>query len=370
MPWLVCHNPEIDWRTGEVQMTRCPEECGKKWRMGRQMKSGWQKQKEKEESEEFRRPTTDEEIAIVRIIEEKEEERNEEEDLIELRTVEEMVLRRFHKYLKVFEKKESERMLIRKAWDHAIDLREGFVLKKGKIYPLSRVEREEIQKFVKDQLRKGYIRPSKSPQTSPVFFVLKKDRKKRMVQDYKYLNSWTIKNNYPLPLISDLIDSIGKKKVFTKMDLRWGYNNMRIKEGNEWKAAFSMPEGSFEPIVMFFGLTNSPAMFQAMMNDLLRDLVVEEKIVVFIDDIMIVTEMEEGHDKIVEEVLRRLEENDFFVKPEKCMWKVREVGFLGVVIGEDGVRMEREKVQRVVEWPVLKSVKDVQKFLELANYYR
>ena len=105
-----------------------------------------------------------------------------------------------------------------------------------------------------------------------------------------------------------------------------------------------MPEGSFEPTVMLFGLTNSLATFQAMMNDLLRDLVVEEKVVVFIDDVMIATETEEGHDEIVEEVLRRLEENNLFVKPEKCVWKVREVGFLGVIIEEDGVRMEKEKV--------------------------
>jgi len=131
-----------------------------------------------------------------------------------------------------------------------------------------------------------------------------------------------------------------------------------------------MPEGSFEPTVMFFGLTNSPATFQAMMNNLLRDLVVEEKVVVFIDNVMVATETEEGHDKIVEEVLRRLEENDLFVKPEKCVWKVREVGFLGVIIRENGVRMEKGKVQRVIEWPVPKSVKDVQKFLGLANYYR
>ena len=205
---------------------------------------------------------------------------------------------------------------------------------------------------------------------SPVFFVLKKDGKKRMVQDYRYLNSWTIKNNYPLPLISDLINSIGKKRVFTKMDLRWSYNNVRIKEGDEWKAAFSISEGSFEPTVMFFRLTNLPVMFQEMMNDLLRDLVVEEKIAVFIDDIMIVTETEEEHDEIVEEVLRRLEENNLFVKPEKYVQKVREVGFLGVIIGEDRVRMEKEKVQGVIEWPVPKSVKDVQKFLGLANYYR
>jgi len=133
-----------------------------------------------------------------------------------------------------------------------------------------------------------------------------------------------------------------------------------------------MSEGSFEPTVMFFGLTNSPAMFQVMMKNynLLRNLVVEEKVAVFIDDMMIVTETEEEYDKIVEEVLRRLKENDLFVKPEKYVWKVREVGFLGVVIGSDEVRMEKEKVQGVVDWPVLKSVKDVQKFLGLANYYR
>jgi len=331
------------------------------------MKPGWKKQEEREEKKERRRPTIKEEKMIARIVEEKE---NEEEDLIELRVTKEMVPRWFHKYLKVFEKKNSERMPMRKAWNHAIDLKEGFVPKKGKIYPLSRVEREEVQEFVKDQLRKRYIRPLKSPQTSLVLFVPKKDGKKRMVQDYWYLNSWMVKNNYLLPLILDLIDSIGKKKVFTKMDLWWGYNNMRIKEGDEWKAAFSTPKGSFEPTVMFFGLTNSLAMFQAMMNDLLRDLVVEEKVAVFINDVMVAIETEEGHDEIVEKVLRRLEENNLFVKPEKCVWKVRKVGFLGVIIGEDGARMEKEKVQGVVEWPVLKGVKDVQKFLGLANYYR
>ena len=131
-----------------------------------------------------------------------------------------------------------------------------------------------------------------------------------------------------------------------------------------------MSKGSFEPTVMFFGLTNSLATFQAMINDLLRDLVVEEKVAVFIDNVMVTMETEEGHDKIVEEVLKRLEENDLFVKPEKCVWKIRKIGFLGVIIGKDEVRMEKEKVQGVVEWLVPKSVKDVQKFLGLTNYYR
>jgi len=124
---------------------------------------------------------------------------------------------------------------------------------------LSREEREEVREFVKEQLRKEYIWPSKSPQTALVFFVEKKDRKKRMVQDYRYLNKWIIKNNYSLPLISDILENIGTKKLFMKMDLRWGYNNMRIKEGDEWKAAFMMPEGSFEPTIMFFWIDKLPS---------------------------------------------------------------------------------------------------------------
>jgi len=120
--------------------------------------------------------------------------------------------------------------------------------------------------------------------------------------------------------------------MFTKMDLRWGYNNVRIKEGDEWKVVFTIPEGSFEPMVMFFGLMNSPATFQTMMNELLRDLINTGKVAAFIDDVIIGTETEEGHDELVAEVIKRLEENDLYIKLEKCRWKVREVGFLGVVI--------------------------------------
>ena len=203
----------------------------------------------------------------------------------------------------------------------------------------------------------------------PVFFVGKKDGKKWIVQDYRYLNEWTIKNNYPLPLISDILENIGMKKMFTKMDLRWGYNNVRIKKGDEWKAEFTTLERSFEPMVMLFGLTNSPATFQAMMNKLLRDLINTGKVAVFINNIIVGTETEEEHNELVAEVIRRLEENDLYVKLEKCKWKVREVGFLGVVIGLEGIKMEEEKVKGVMGWPTLKCVKDVQKFLGLANYY-
>jgi len=270
-----------------------------------------------------------------------------------------LVLKKFHEWIKVFGKKQLERMLMRKLWDHAIDVKKGFVLRKGKVYPLSREEREEVREFMKEQLQKRYIQPSKSPQTALVFFVGKKDGKKRMVQDYQYLNEWTVKNNYPLPLISDVLENIGTKKVFTKIDLRWGYNNVRIKKGDEWKAAFTTLEGLFELTVMFFGLTNSPAMFQAMMNELLRDLTNMGKVAVFIDDVIVGMETEEGYDELVAEVIKRLEENDLYVKPEKCKWKVREVEFLGMVIGPEGIKIEEEKVKGVLEWPTPKSVKDV-----------
>jgi len=242
MPWLARHNPEIDWRTGEVKMMRCPEECGKQWRPV-QGKSGWEKQKEEEAKKEAEKRRKEKEkkkkqkkgktMEIKKVAEEWEIWDEEEKMAKSEAETKKLVPEKFHRWIKVFGKKQSERMPTRKLWDHAINMKEVFIPRKGKIYPLSREEREEVKEFVKEQLRKGYIQPSKSPQTAPVFFVEKKNGKKRMVQDYRYLNEWTIKNNYPLPLISDVLENIGTKKIFTKMDLRWGYNNVRIKKGDE-----------------------------------------------------------------------------------------------------------------------------------------
>ena len=139
-----------------------------------------------------------------------------------------------------------------------------------------------------------------------------------MIMDYRRLNKQTVKNSYLLPLIIDLVDSMGNKRVFTKMNFQWGYNNVRIKEGDEWKAAFTTHVRLYELIVMFFGITNSPATFQGMMNEILKDMINEGKVAAFIDDVLIGIETEEGHDEIVEEVLRRLEKNDLYMKPEKC----------------------------------------------------
>jgi len=128
--------------------------------------------------------------------------------------------------------------------------------------------------------------------------------------------------------------------------------------------------GAYEPTVMYFGLTNSPATFQTMMNDLFQDLINQGDTATFIDDILVAMDTEEGHDELVDEVLRRLEENNLFVKLEKYKWKVREVEFLGVVISPKGVEMQKEMVEGVLNWPAPRNVKEVQKFLGLANYYR
>jgi len=213
-------------------MTRCLEECGKQWRL-KQGKPGWQKQKEEEAKEEAgkkreekaerqkrKKLKKERTIEVKRIAEEWEIWDEEEEAAKSEAEAKKLVLEKFHRWIKVFSKKQSERILTQKIWDHTIDMKEGFVPRKGKVYPLLREEREEVREFIQEQLRKGYIRPSKSPQMAPVFFVGKKNGKKRMVQDYIYLNEWMIKNNYPLLLISDVIENIGIKRIFTKMDLR------------------------------------------------------------------------------------------------------------------------------------------------------
>ena len=184
------------------------------------------------------------------------------------------------------------------------------------------------------------------------------------------MNQWTVKNGYPLPLIADILDGVGSKKVFTKLDLRWGYNNVRIKEEDEWKAVFTIHIGAYKPTIIYFGLTNSPTTFQTIMNDLFCDMINQGNMATFIDNIIVATEIEKGYNKVVKEVLKQLKENNLFVKPKKCQWKVKEVEFLGVVIGLKGVEIQKEKIEGVLNWPTPRNIKEVQKFLGLANYYR
>jgi Reverse transcriptase (RNA-dependent DNA polymerase) len=202
---------------------------------------------------------------------------------------------------KVFSEHAAHRFPEPRIWDHTIKLKPGAPSTiPGKIYALTQFEQEELKKFVQEHLKKGYIRPSKSPYAAPFFFIKKKDRKLRPVQDYRRINQWTIRNQYPLPLIPQLINKVRSRTLFTKFDIRWGYNNVRIKSGDEWKATFITNQGLFEPTVMFFGLTNSPATFQMMMDAIFAEEMREGWLVVYMDDMLIATDDDpQFHEKCV-----------------------------------------------------------------------
>ena len=239
------------------------------------------------------------------------------------------------------------------------------------VYPLSPKEKEEQCEFLSQNLRLQRIRHSKSPYASGFFLIRKKDGKFRPVQDYRNLNKWTIPNKYPLPLISELIYNLAEKCLFSKFDICWGYNNIRIKEGDEYKATFKTSEGLFELTVRFFGLTNSPATFQTMMDDIFQEEVAQGWLCIYMDDMIITTEDDKVLHKLhVNHILDKLEKFDLFLKPEKCKFHQRKVEYLGVLIGNGSVKMDPVKVQGISEWPTPQTVKDVRSFLSFCNFYR
>src|SRR6266545_4238323 len=201
---------------------------------------------------------------------------------------EDLVPKEFHDFLStVFSERPIGTLPTRKPYDHAIDLKPDFKPVIQKPFRLDQKQNEAVRTFIQENINKGFIRPSHSPQTSTLFFVSKEDGKSHLVQDYHYLNSQTICNGYPLPRIDKLINNLCEYDCYIKMDIHWGYKNVCIKEGDEWKAAFSCCEGSFEPLVMFFGLTNSPATFQAMMNDIFSQELIQRWLKIYMDDLLI-----------------------------------------------------------------------------------
>jgi hypothetical protein len=278
------------------------------------------------------------------------------------------------KYLKeyapVFAKTEFDHLPPRRPWDHAIELKPDAKPISSKIYPLSRSEQDELDVFLDEHLSSGRIRPSKSPIASPFFFIKKKDGSLHPVQDYRRLNDMTIKNRYPLPLVSELMDKLKGAKYFTKLDIRWGYNNVRLKEGDEHKAAFITNRGLFEPLVMFFGLTNSPATFQNMMNDVFRELLATGKVVVYMDDILIFSDDLSELRLLTRRVLDVLQEHKLCLKPEKCVFEALEVEYLGVIVSHGQLRMDPKKIEALAAWPTPRNKKDVQQFLGFINFYR
>ncbi|SJL02912.1 uncharacterized protein ARMOST_06253 [Armillaria ostoyae] len=254
------------------------------------------------------------------------------------KTFKEMVPSDYRSFCDLFSKENFDELPERKPWDHAIELVPNAKSTLDcKVYPLNRDEQEQLDKFLDENLESGQIKESKSPFTSPFFFVKKKDSSLRPVQDYRKLNEMTIKNRYPLPLISELIDKLQGAKYFMKLNVCWGYNNVRIKEGDEHKAAFRMNRGLFEPTIMFFRLTNSPMTFQWMMNDIFKDLISKGKL---------------------------------FLKAKKCEFEVLETEYLGVIILEGQVHMDPVKLAGIAEWPTPTKKKELQSFLGFTNFYR
>jgi len=178
-----------------------------------------------------------------------------------------------------------------------------------------------------------------------------------------------VKNNYPLPLISDLLDKLKGANIFTKMDIRWGYNNVRIKKEDQWKAAFATARGLFEPTVMFFGLCNAPAMFQAMMNDIFGDMIQEGWVIIYMDDILIFSPDIHIHHERTDRVLQRLREHQLSLKPEKCSFDVKEVEYLGMVVKPGSIMMDPVKLDGINKWQTPTTVKEVRSFLGFANFY-
>jgi hypothetical protein len=213
-----------------------------------------------------------------------------------MKTIEEIIPVEYQQYSKVFLEVESKHLPDHKPTNHTIDLKpDAPKTIWSKVYPMPVTEDKAMEEFLEENLRKDYIVPSKSLMASPVFFIKKKDSKLHLIQDYWKLNEITIKNQYPLPLASDIINWLKQARYFTKFDICWGYNNIRIKEGDEWKATFTTNKGLFEPRVMFFGLTNALATFQALMNSIFADLIAKGQVIVYLDDILIFTDSLKDH---------------------------------------------------------------------------
>lgn len=236
-------------------------------------------------------------------------------------------------------------------------------------YRLSRYEWAELDKQVKTMLARGTIRESKSPFGAPVLFIKKKTGELRMCVDYRALNDMTVKNRYPLPRIDDILDQMHGAKIFSKLDLHSGYHQVRIKEEDIHKTAFTTRSGHYEYLVMPFGLCNAPSTFQKMMNDTLKPFL-EKSVCVYLDDIIIFSPDAESHQKHVEEVLDLLREQQFYAKKSKCEFFRDKMEFLGHTVSAEGIGASPDKVKAVEEWPTPESGLNLMSFLGLAGYYR
>ena len=256
-----------------------------------------------------------------------------------------------------------------RAIDHRIELMPGSAPTSRPTYRMSMTELDELKKQLQELVDHGFVQPSKSPYGAPVLFVKKKDGSTRMCVDYRALNKITIKNKYPLPRVDELFDRLLGARYFSKIDLRSGYHQVRIHPDDVPKTAFRTRYGHYEFRVLPFGLTNAPATFMHLMQELFRPYL-DDFVIVFLDDILIYSRDKASHAKHVRQVLDVLRKNKLYAKASKCEFFRTEVEFLGHRISSEGIHVMQDKVRAIEEWPTPNSVKDVQSFLGLAGYYR
>uniref|UniRef100_A0A3B3H5K4 Gypsy retrotransposon integrase-like protein 1 n=1 Tax=Oryzias latipes TaxID=8090 RepID=A0A3B3H5K4_ORYLA len=275
----------------------------------------------------------------------------------------------YHDLKIVFSKSKARALPPHRPYDCAIELLSGASLPKGRLFNLPGPEKLSMESYIQEALSLGHIRPSSSPVGAGFFFVEKKDKTLRPCIDYRELNQITVKDKYSLPLINSVFDSVQGANIFSKLDLRNGYHLVRVREGDEWKTAFNTPLGHYEYLVMPFGLTNAPAVFQRLVNDVLRDFL-NRFVFIYLDDILVYSSNAAEHRHHVRLVLERLLENQLFVKAEKCEFHVDSVSFLGYIIEAGKIRPDPSKIQAVSEWEIPVSRKKLQQFLGFANFYR
>lgn len=275
----------------------------------------------------------------------------------------------YHDFLPVFSMEEAEKPPPQRPCDHKIKLRPGTEHPWGPLYNMSRGELEVLKKYLKDNLERGFIRPSISPASSPVLFVKKPGGGFRFCVNYRALNDITIKNRYPIPRIHETLTVLGSAKFFTKLDVISAFHRMRIALGNEYLTAFRTRYGLFEYRVMPFGLANVPSSFQNFINDTLKGYL-DEFCTAYIEDILIFSKTIEEHQEHVKKVLMRLKEAGFQIDIKKCEFHKQSVKFLGLIISTEGIKMDSSKLKVINDWPIPNNVKELQKFIGFANFYR
>ena len=271
-------------------------------------------------------------------------------------------------YADVFSKAKASELPPHHDYDLKIELEEGTSPPLGTLYSLFLVKLSALWTFIDENLNTGFIHPTASSHAAPVLFVKKKDGSLCLCIDFRGLNKITKKDCYPLPLISNLLDSPSRAKIYSKIDLRHVYHLVQIALGDEWKTTFRTRYGSYEWLVMPFGLTNAPAAFQCFVNTIFADML-DVCIVVYLDDILIYSEDMEFHQQHVQ-VLCRLWLHGLFAKPEKCEFHSDSVEYLGYRLSPEGLTMSLDKIQTISDWPEPRKVKDIQSFLGFANFYR